>query len=206
MVTAHRLHIYALGAAVLFAAMVGLSCPRVTAGWQWPVLSLDPQAVQDAAAVAEFNTRVAAYVDLHRRLEGAVPTLQVSQNVQVVRAAMDALAARIQDARRDAKQGEVFIPAIRSFFVRCIAGCLPPDQMEAILAEREEGDRATTPAVRVNARWPEGTPYNLVPPQMIAALPQLPPELQYRIIGRSLVLWDHHADLIVDVLPNAFPT
>jgi hypothetical protein len=45
-----------------------------------------------------------------------------------------------------------------------------------------------------------------VPPQLIRALPQLPPELQYRIVGRALVLWDHHADLIVDVLPGAFPT
>jgi len=38
------------------------------------------------------------------------------------------------------------------------------------------------------------------------ALPRLPPELQYRIAGRSLVLWDHHANLIVDFLPRALTT
>jgi hypothetical protein len=47
-------------------------------------------------------------------------------------------------------------------------------------------------------------PFGFVPPQMLAALPRLPAELQYRIIGNSLVLWDHHANLIVDFLPGAF--
>jgi hypothetical protein len=45
-----------------------------------------------------------------------------------------------------------------------------------------------------------------VPPQLLQVLPPLPPELQYRIIGRSLVLWDHHANLVVDYLPGAFTT
>jgi hypothetical protein len=41
---------------------------------------------------------------------------------------------------------------------------------------------------------------------MLAVLPPLPAELQYRIVGRSLVLWDFHADLIVDIMPGAFLT
>jgi len=34
-------------------------------------------------------------------------------------------------------------------------------------------------------------------------LPALPPELQYRMVGRDLVLVDVHASLIVDILPQA---
>ena len=34
-------------------------------------------------------------------------------------------------------------------------------------------------------------------------LPTLPTELEYRIAGYDLVLWDVSADLIVDVLPYA---
>jgi hypothetical protein len=52
--------------------------------------------------------------------------------------------------------------------------------------------------------WPEEVPFDYVPPSLLRALPTLPQELQYRIIGRSLVLWDHHANLIVDFLPGAF--
>jgi hypothetical protein len=37
----------------------------------------------------------------------------------------------------------------------------------------------------------------------LAALPKLPKELEYRFLGRDLVLWDLHAGLIVDFIPRA---
>jgi hypothetical protein len=40
---------------------------------------------------------------------------------------------------------------------------------------------------------------------LLWALPALPGELEYRIVGRDLVLWDEHAALIIDFIPNAFP-
>jgi len=58
--------------------------------------------------------------------------------------------------------------------------------------------------LRVNMTWPELVLFGFVPPQMLAALPRLPEELQYRILGNALVLWDHHPNLIVDFLPDAF--
>jgi hypothetical protein len=39
----------------------------------------------------------------------------------------------------------------------------------------------------------------------MAALPKLPPELDYRSAGVALVLVDAHAGLVVDVLHGAFP-
>jgi hypothetical protein len=36
---------------------------------------------------------------------------------------------------------------------------------------------------------------------MIAALPQLPDELEYRSAGNVLLVVDPHANLVVDVLP-----
>jgi hypothetical protein len=42
-------------------------------------------------------------------------------------------------------------------------------------------------------------------PALLAVLPALPEELEYRFIGRDLVLVDVHADLIVDVLKDALP-
>ena len=87
---------------------------------------------------------------------------------------------------------------------RRILTSLTPEDIQAVLSDREEGDPPPPSHLQVNARWPERMPFNFVPPQLIAALPPLPPELEYRIIGRSLVLWDHHANLIVDFLPGAF--
>ena len=62
------------------------------------------------------------------------------------------------------------------------------------------------PTLKVNMEWPAHVAYNFVPPQLLLALPLLPSELEYRLIGNSLVLWDHHANLIVDYLPGAFTT
>ena len=163
-------------------------------------------ADHDRAAVIAFERRVAEYVALHRRLEAPQPVLPMSDNIDVVHAAMDALASALQKARTTALRGDIFTPAVARVFRARAAACLPPEQMAAILSEREEADPTVLPALEVNARWPDGMPFNFVPPPLLAALPPLPPELQYRIIGRSLVLWDHHADLIVDILPDAFTT
>jgi hypothetical protein len=35
-------------------------------------------------------------------------------------------------------------------------------------------------------------------------LPALPSEMEYRIINGSLVLLDVHADIVIDILPDAF--
>ena len=44
-----------------------------------------------------------------------------------------------------------------------------------------------------------------LPPCILAALPPLPSELEYRIVGRDLILFDPHASLVVDSLPRAVP-
>jgi hypothetical protein len=46
----------------------------------------------------------------------------------------------------------------------------------------------------------------MIPPSVLCSLPALPEELQFRFWDRSLLLWDYHANLIVDILPNALPS
>ena len=163
-----------------------------------------PQTTADLLRIQAFERRVEAYVDLHRRLEGPLPTLEISDNLRDVEAAMDALAKQIRKARKGARQGDLFTPDAAGPLRHRIAGCLGPEQMAAILAANDEDVPRRLPKLRVNDRWPQDVPYGFVPPQLLCALPPLPPELQYRIIGRALVLWDHHADLIVDFIPEAF--
>jgi hypothetical protein len=158
--------------------------------------------MDDLAATAVFQKRVNDYVTMHRILEGPLPTLEVSTDMRKVQAAMDALAVRIQAARKDVRQGDIFTEAVAPMFHRRIASCLVRADLEAILADQRYGEQGQ-PVPRVNAVWPVRVPFDIVPPQLLAALPRLPPELQYRIIGSSLVLWDHHANLIVDILPGA---
>jgi hypothetical protein len=43
-----------------------------------------------------------------------------------------------------------------------------------------------------------------MPPELLQLFPSLPAHLEYRFIDRDLILWDSHANLIIDVIPNAF--
>jgi hypothetical protein len=176
----------------------------VLAWWSVPLPAQQSQTLMDLVTIQAYEARVDDYVTLHRLLEGPLPPPQVSNDLTEVWANQAALARRIRTARAEARQGDIITPDIARLFRRSIVACLPPEEWSAILAEHAEDSPAHLPPLRANAPWPDQAPFNFVPPQLLAVLPPLPPELQYRIIGRALVLWDHHANLVVDFLPGAF--
>jgi hypothetical protein len=147
-------------------------------------------------------------VTLHQLLEGPLPPLPVGRDLAPVRSVMRALQMRIQQARMNAQQGEIITPQVARMFRRNIAACLTREEWAALFAEMKYDEQgrpvAAPPPLYVNMAWPTEVTFEFVPPQLLQVLPRLPVELQYRIIGRALVLWDHHADLIVDFLPGAF--
>ena len=50
---------------------------------------------------------------------------------------------------------------------------------------------------------PPNIPLQSTPPTILLNLPRLPPELEYRIVGRTLVLRDAVANIVVDLIPDA---
>jgi hypothetical protein len=175
-----------------------------------PLADQTTPLVQEVFVTAAFDARVSEYVTLHRLLEGPLPPLRSTTNMSAVFTNMRILAQRIQRARQGAQTGDIIGPDTARMFRRIIATSLTPEEWQAYfaeIAEDAEGVPAAPPTpLRVNMEWPLEVPFDFVPPQLLLALPPLPPELQYRIVGRSLVLWDHHANLIVDFLPRAFTT
>jgi len=194
-------------AMVVFAAASSAAAqiPQLPAGQAEPIL-------REIVAVQGFEERIAQYVLQHRLLERMVPPLRPTRDMRQVDMAVQALALRIRLARTGALPGDLITPEVAMVFRRRIATSLTAGEWAAILAENaeeaeedEEGVPAgPPPALRVNMTWPEPVLFGFVPPLLLAALPRLPEELQYRIIGNALVLWDHHANLIVDFLPDAF--
>jgi hypothetical protein len=165
------------------------------------------QILEDLIATQNFQRAVADYVVLHKQLEREVPPLRVTRDVNEIQAAVRALAVRIQAARVTARPGDIITPEVARMFRRQIATALTPEKWNAVFADRERDENCEPvepPVLYVNIDWPAEVPFDYVPYQLLASLPRLPQELQYRIIGRSLVLWDHHANLIVDFLPGAF--
>jgi hypothetical protein len=58
----------------------------------------------------------------------------------------------------------------------------------------------------INGTYPDDLPQTTVPPSLLLRLPQLPPEVAYRIIGHDFVLQDTEARLVIDYIPAAIPT
>jgi hypothetical protein len=57
----------------------------------------------------------------------------------------------------------------------------------------------------VNRLYPTTIPLATFPANLLKALPDLPPELEYRIVNRHLILRDVEANYVVDMVPNVFP-
>jgi hypothetical protein len=116
-----------------------------------------------------------------------------------------ALADLITAARRKAKQGDIFVsevePLIRARAQTVFASVDGGQDKAGIREEQSERNLEA----RVNQRYPEDVPVSTVTASVLASLPPLPPILQYRFLGRHLILMDVGARLIADYLPDVLP-
>jgi hypothetical protein len=156
----------------------------------------------DAAILQDFRDRIDKYVKLHEKLDDEAPRLKETKDPAKIQNAQKGLAARIGEARSGARQGEIFTPEIARLFRRLMNPELKgPDAAETKQEIKEDAPKAVR--LKVNAPYPEGQALPTVPPNLLTRLPQLPEDLEYRIVGRDLILRDVDANLIVDFIPNA---
>lgn len=161
-----------------------------------------------AQALQQFQERVESYLSLRHRLEPSLPPLQVSPDPEQIREAVDALAAAIRAARRDAQIGEIFTANVQPVLRRRIRKALREQDhaVEDFLADlnAEVPPGATLPAIEINGSFPWAFGA-ATPSYLLAELPELPGELEYRFIARDLFLVDVDADIVVDILLDALP-
>jgi hypothetical protein len=58
------------------------------------------------------------------------------------------------------------------------------------------------PSHSKSTHGPAGAPFPTAPPSFLLALPPLPRGIEYRVIGKDLVLLDEPADVILDYMRN----
>jgi hypothetical protein len=166
---------------------------------------LSPSALEERT-LHDFDQRIDRYVRLHRRLERDLPPEHLFGDFEDMPIAVDALHNAMVDARPNARAGTFFTPGVAELLTTRLAramtasGLTPAEAMVAM----NLGYRERIPEVQVNGRIPPGRHVRAWP-ALLAVLPALPEELEYRFIGRDLVLVDVHADLIVDILKDALP-
>jgi len=154
--------------------------------------------------VQAFESATRDYVRMHRRLESQVGAIHLNITVAELNRIIEELAVAIRAERPDAKQGDFFTPALAPELRARIDYALAMNGFSAAdVRQNQQRDAIDSGAavLRVNGTFPWALGTAMFP-CVNAALPPLPPELQYRIVGDALVLIDVHASLIVDLLPH----
>jgi hypothetical protein len=155
-------------------------------------------------ATERFIERVQAYMELRSDFTEMVPPLNSSLEPTAIERASNALAGALRAARPQAKIGDVFAPDIVVAFRQRIDDALRQQgrAAEHLLAEMASEASLFHSRLAVNARF-DWSCSAATPAFLIAALPPLPGELQYRFVDGDLMLVDVPARLIVDIMPLA---
>lgn len=170
-----------------------------------PLHASERQATADATAgtaITQFNKAIADYMALRNRLRSEVAgPVKDSTSTQVTNAS-DALAAGIQRARQKAQQGAMFSPAVSAMIKKQIADAIRTEKLTTVLAGIDD-EKTLNIAPKVHLRLPVSSQMATMPPSLLKVLPALPKELEYRILGRYVVIRDVDASLILDYIPDA---
>jgi len=160
---------------------------------------------EDARGFKEFSERMNRYVSLHKTVEGTLPSLKQTDVPELITAHQQALARKIREARPQAKRGDIFTSEASEAFRHAVAKQWDGAHGRHARATISQGEPLRTRDLPVNDVYPEKLPYTTVPPTMLSVLPKLPQEMAYRIVGRSILLIDVRANLIVDLIREAMP-
>lgn len=196
--------------AVVFAlAACGIVTRDGTSGQTVPEPSTPVQkataspANPDSATLADFNARLDKYIKFQRGVAKGSLKLKETTNPSEITAAQEILAAKIRALRKSARQGDIFAPHVAAMFRRLMDPELRGEDGPETKATIGGHDAPPAVPMKVNAKYPDAAPLPTIPPNLLAALPQLPMDVEYRIVGKHLILRDVDANIIVDYIPNA---
>ena len=178
--------------------------PATGAAQQTPPSQPSGPAVNaDAATLSDFKQRLNKYIELQRDLADDSPPLKETSDPAKIDAAQEVLAAKLRAARKDAMPGDIFTPQVRALFRRLMYPELKGEDGPETKAAISGDDGPPKVPLKVNAKYPDTQPLPTVPPNLLARLPQLPEDVEYRIVGKHLILRDVDANIIIDFVPNA---
>jgi hypothetical protein len=165
------------------------------------LMAAQPATNADAAVLADFTKRMNEYVGMRKSADDSARPLQKTDDPAKIRMAQQELADRIRAARSGAKQGDIFTPAISAHFRRLLR---PETKARGTRASiKDDNPPVAKVPFKINGAYPESQPLATAPPNVLQSLPELPKDLEYRFVGKHLVLRDARANLIIDFIPDA---
>jgi len=165
----------------------------------------EPQDSEAARDFKPFLDRVRAYVKMQKSLDASLPTLKPTKDPAQIVEHQHALASKIADGRRGALQGDIFTHDATERFRKIIHKAFEGPEGHLARKTMEQDTPFKVVPMHVNDVFADDIPLTTTPPTLMLKLPELPPELAYRFVGRDLVLKDIKAGLVVDLIPDALP-
>jgi hypothetical protein len=190
--------VFLTGLAVALLASCVYACASYAQG---PQVTVAPKHAQ---AFAAFEARVKEYVAMREGIEGKLPKLSKDATAEQIEAHKAAFQDAVRGARSGAKQGDLFTPALAGHIRQVIKSETKPEERQEVRETVLESEVKAVP-LRVNYPYPESEELLEMPPALLLKLPQLPKQVRYRYVGRSLLLVDRENGLIVDFMPDALP-
>ena len=152
----------------------------------------------------EFSQNVDRYQQLRKQVEKRLPSLKSTDNPEAIEAHEHALAAKIVEARKSAKVGDIFTEKGSAAFRKVIQAAFSGPKGGELYKTIFQGEPLDL-SLRVNQMYPASLPATTVPPTLLLVLPKLPQGIEYRVIGRDFALEDVKARLLIDFIRGVFP-
>ncbi len=163
------------------------------------------QTAAEQETEKEFEQRVNDYAALHQKLEASIPALPEKATPEQIETHQKMMATLIQKERKNAKPGEFFTPDTVALLKRILGGTLNGADDKAAKASVMDENPGTLPNVGVNDKYPDGIPVTSMPAELLDQLPKLPEKMEFRFLGKRLVLMDSCAAVVVDITANVLP-
>lgn len=171
-----------------------------------PNKSANPVVVnQDSLTIQDFSRKVDDFVKLRKRAQASLPAVKPGKTATEVSEYQASLAKNVQAQPGHPKAGGVFTPTISDLFRKLIATPFDSNSGGKIRASLHHAEPVHKLGLQVNEQYPQVSAMQSTPPTLLSNLPKLPSEIEYRIVGRELVLLDTASNLIIDLLPDALP-
>jgi hypothetical protein len=203
-------------AAALLLAAVSAGCHN-----NKPAGIVPPQVVRmDSEVLDDFYDEIQEYVRDRQKAVSVVPPLPPTATAEQIATRQKALTQAIVNYRRKSKQGEIFKKEVERAFRHVFQEAFATPEGPAMLKEIHSGNpsvegvpnpRNPTQETRKNVRvgvnvvYPDDAPFSSVPPGLLLKLPALPEQVRYRFIGRSLIVRDTEANVILDFIRDIVP-
>jgi hypothetical protein len=174
-----------------------------------PPESMDKRSVQlsetEAEAVRGFEKKLKEYAVLHDEMEQNLEPLGDEATPEEIDEHREQLRARIKSARVGAKRGDFFTPGMESLIRRVCSTKANGVDGEQLTSTIDDENPGRMPTVTVNDRYPDGVPVTTMPSQLLEALPKLNKYMEYRFVGKKLILVDAGAGMVLDMTPDVLP-